>query len=207
MSLSRATGAPGEKVKTKPVPKRDPVLDRRSKGLRQAASTVFVLTAVLPLLIVTWTLDRLHAIHTLDAQIGLLLALGVALLGLAVFRSLMARLSDVIRALRTLAARHDGGMEAAAKGVGRTEKGGTHRFPVVGEIGELRDIEATLAAKWRMEASEYLGRPVLVYVSNSWTPIVGTLRDATGDGVLVEHEGKEVAIGYRRFIGIKLAEA
>ena len=132
------------------------------------------------------------------ALIGLLLALGVALLGLAVFRSLMARLSDVIRALRTL---------AAAKGAGATAKGRSQRFPVVGEIGELRDIEGTLAAKWRMEAAEYLGRPVLVYVSNSWTPIVGTLRDATADGVLVEHEGKEVAIGYRRFIGIKLAEA
>src|SRR5437764_12523638 len=100
MSLSKAT----------PVRKHEPVFDRRSKGLRQAASTVFVLTAVLPLLILTWTLNRLHVIHRLDAQIGLLLALGVALLGLAVFRSLMARLSDVIRALRVLAARRDGGM-------------------------------------------------------------------------------------------------
>ena len=43
-------------------------------------------------------------------------------------------------------------------------------------------------------------------MSNSWTPIVGTLRDAAADGVLVEQKGKEVAIGYRRFIGIKLAE-
>jgi hypothetical protein len=192
--------------RAKPAPKQDPILDRRSRGLRQAASTVFVLTAVLPLLILTWTLGRLHALHTLDAQIGLLLALAVALLGLAVFRSLMARLSAVILALRTLAARREGGMPAAGKGGDRTETGRAHRIPVVGEIGELRDIEEALAAKWQTVASAYLGRPVLVYVSNSWSPIVGTLRDVTADGVLVEQEGEEVAVGYRRFVGIKLAE-
>src|SRR5204862_7198776 len=83
------------------------VVARRSRGLRQAASTVFMLTAVLPLLVLTWTLARLRVLHTLEAQIGLAIALGVALLGLAVFRSLMARLSNVIVSLRMLVAKRD----------------------------------------------------------------------------------------------------
>ena len=198
---------PSGKATTTHAPKQRSVLDRRSKGLRQAASTVFVLIAVLPLLILTWTLGRLHVIQTLDAQIGLSLAVAVSLVGLVVFRRLMAQLSDVILALRALVARRDGATEPVAKNVGTTERRGAHRIPGVGEIGELRDIEGTLAARWRAESTAFLGRPVLVYVLSSWTPIVGTLQEVTADGVLVTHDGEDVAIGYRRFLGIKLAEA
>ena len=198
---------PSGKATTKHAPKQGSVLDRRSRGLRQAASTVFVLIALLPLLILTWTLGRLHVIHTLDAQIGLLLAVAVALVGLVVFRRLMAQLSDVILALRALVAKRDGGIDGGPKDASTTEKRGAHRIPGVGEIGELRDIEVTLAARWRMESSAYIGRPVLVYVLSSWTPIVGTLQDVTADGVLIKRDGEDVAIGYRRFLGIKLAEA
>ena len=202
------------KPTTPRIPQQRPVLDRRSKGLRQAASMVFGLTAVLPLLIVTWTLDRLNVLHTSDAQIGLVLAIVVALLGLVVFRRLMAQLSDVILALRALVTKHDGvgvAQKTAAKAengaAGAAAKRGAPRIPGLGEIGELHDIEATLADRWRTESSHYIGRSVLVYVLNSWTPVVGTLVDVTPDGVLVKHESKEVAIGFRRFIGIKLAEA
>ena len=111
--------------------KQGTVLDRRSKGLRQVASTVFVLTAVLPLLIVTWTLGRLHVLHTLDAQIGLMLALAVALLGFAVFRRLMARLSDVVLALRALVAKRDDATGIPQKAQAK----GAHRIPGVGDIG------------------------------------------------------------------------
>ncbi len=181
-------------------------LDQRSKGLRQAASTVFVLIAVLPLLILTLTLARVHALQTLDAQIGLSLAVAVALIGLVVFRRLMAQLSDVILALRALVAKREAPTDPA-KGIGTTTRLGAHRIPGVGEIGELRDIEATLAARWRAESSAYVGQRVLVYVLNSWTPIVGILQDVTADGVLVKGDRDDVAIGYRRFLGIKPAEA
>jgi hypothetical protein len=173
---------------------------------------VFGLTAVLPLLIVTWTLDRLNVLHALEAQIGLALAVAVALLGLVVFRRLMAQLSDVILALRALVAKREASVPVtAAPGAGaqpgRAPKAAAPRIPALGEIGELRDIEATLAERWQMESAQYVGRPVLVYVLNSWTPIVGTLVDVTPDGVLVKHASREVAIGFRRFLGIKLAEA
>ena len=169
---------------------------------------MFVLTAVLPLLIVTMTLARLHLLATLDTQIGLLLAVFVALVGLVVFRRLMAQLSDVILALRALLSRRDGASDTvpSSKAVGTTQRAGGHRIAGVGEIGELHDIEATLAARWRAESTAFVGHPVLVYVLNSWTPIVGTLREVSADGVLVKSETGDVAIGYRRFLGIKLAE-
>lgn len=197
--------------------------DRRGSGLRQAASTVFVLTAVLPLLIFTWTLYRLNAIHRLEAQIGLILALLVALLGFAVFRSMMSQLSDVLRALGSVAAKRDGvrekpaapiaepasamtasvGVTSAPKGKTGTDKRRGSSIAGIGQIRELRDIDGTMAVVWQREASAYLGRPVLVTVLNSSRPITGTLVKVTADGVLVEQGGAEVAIGYRRFAGIE----
>jgi hypothetical protein len=186
-------------------PKPDPVTARRSHGLRQAASTVFVLTAVLPLLIVTWTLYRLQALERLEVQVALILVLGVALLGFAVFRSLMAQLSDVILALRTLVAWRSGGREEAK--AGSTPSTAASKVSGLGVISELRDSQGTITAMWQSEASAYLGRAVLVHVRNSSDPIAGTLLEVTPDGVLVKRDGKQVAIGYLRFQGIQLAGA
>src|SRR2546425_983733 len=75
----------------------------RSNPLRQAASAVFALTAILPLLLFVWTVHSLGALSRLQAQVGLGLALAVALLGFWVFRRLMGRMSDLILALRRAA--------------------------------------------------------------------------------------------------------
>src|SRR5256712_11219239 len=75
----------------------------RSNTLRQAASAVFALTAILPLLLFVWTVHSLGALSGLQAQVGLGLALAVALLGFWVFRRLMGRMSDLILALRRAA--------------------------------------------------------------------------------------------------------
>ena len=188
---------------------------RRSRGLRQAASTVFILTTVLPLLIVTWTLYRLRALERVDVQLSLLLALGVALLGFAVFRSLMAQLSDVILALRTLVAwragREGASPPAASPSTASPSKATASavagNVAALGEISELLEGQGTIAAMWQAEASAYLGRAVLVHVRNSTNPIAGTLLEVTPDGVLVEQNGKQVAIGYLRFLGIQLGGA
>ena len=71
----------------------------RTNTLRQAASAVFAVTAVVPLLIFVWTLHHLDALGSLPAQVGLGLALGIALLGFHIFRRLMGRMSDLILAL------------------------------------------------------------------------------------------------------------
>jgi hypothetical protein len=71
----------------------------RTYTLRNAASVVFALTAVLPLLLFTYTLYALNKLHETQAQLGLGVALFFALIGLFIFSNLMARLSEVLRYL------------------------------------------------------------------------------------------------------------
>ncbi|MGH7344881.1 MAG: hypothetical protein ACREK4_08205, partial [Candidatus Rokuibacteriota bacterium] len=71
----------------------------RPNSLQQAASAVFAVTTVVPLLIFVWTLHRLGSLSVLQSQVGLGLALGIALLGYYIFRRLMGQMSDLIRGL------------------------------------------------------------------------------------------------------------
>ena len=71
----------------------------RPNSLQQAASAVFAVTTVVPLLIFVWTLHRLGSLSRLQSQVGLGLALGIALLGYYIFRRLMGQMSDLIRGL------------------------------------------------------------------------------------------------------------
>ena len=80
---------------------------RRTRSLQQAASIVFVLTTVLPLLIFVWVLHSLDAMGHLHAQIGIVLSLVIAMLGFAILRTVMRRASDALHAL-VRATAHDG---------------------------------------------------------------------------------------------------
>jgi hypothetical protein len=71
----------------------------RQHGLQQAASLIFALVAIVPLLIFAWTLHSLGAIRSTQAQLSLGLALGVALLGFWIFRSMLGRMAAVVQAL------------------------------------------------------------------------------------------------------------
>jgi len=71
----------------------------RPNSLQQAASAVFAVTTVVPLLIFVWTLHRLGSLSRLQSQLGLGLALGIALLGYYIFRRLMGQMSELIRGL------------------------------------------------------------------------------------------------------------
>lgn len=68
-------------------------------SLQQAASAVFGVTTVVPLLIFVWTLHRIGALSHVESQVGLGLALGIALLGYYIFRRLMGRMSSLIQGL------------------------------------------------------------------------------------------------------------
>jgi len=68
-------------------------------SLQQAASAVFAVTTVVPLLIFVWTLHRIGALADAQSQVGLGLALGIALLGYYIFRRLMGRMSQLIQGL------------------------------------------------------------------------------------------------------------
>jgi hypothetical protein len=71
----------------------------KQQGLQQAASVIFALVAVVPLLIFAWTLHTLGAIRSTQAQLSLGLALAVALLGFWMFRSLLGRMAEVVQVL------------------------------------------------------------------------------------------------------------
>ena len=95
----------------------------RSNTLRQAASAVFALTAIVPLLLFVWTVHYLGALSKLPAQVGLGLALAVALVGYFIFRGLMGRMSDLILALGRvveLRERSSTGARASAEAPGPT---------------------------------------------------------------------------------------
>jgi hypothetical protein len=68
-------------------------------SLQQAASAVFGVTTVVPLLIFVWTLHRIGALAHIESQVGLGLALGIALLGYYIFRRLMGQMSQLIQGL------------------------------------------------------------------------------------------------------------
>jgi hypothetical protein len=68
-------------------------------SLQQAASAVFGVTTVVPLLIFVWTLHRIGALAHVESQVGLGLALSIALLGYYIFRRLMGRMSQLIQGL------------------------------------------------------------------------------------------------------------
>lgn len=96
----------------------------RSNTLRQAASAVFALTAIVPLLLFLWTAHYLGALSELQTQVALGFALIIALLGFCIFRGLMDQLSDLILALRRvleLRERSDAGARASAEALGAIE--------------------------------------------------------------------------------------
>jgi len=77
----------------------------RNNSLQQAASAVFAVTTVVPLLIFVWTLHRIGSLSLIQSQVGLGLALGIALLGFYIFRRLMGQMSELIRGLGRAVAR------------------------------------------------------------------------------------------------------
>src|SRR5881409_1779310 len=71
----------------------------RPSSLQQAASAVFAVTTVVPLLVFVWTLHRLGALSHVQSQVGLGLALGISLMGFYIFRRLMGQMSQLIHGL------------------------------------------------------------------------------------------------------------
>jgi hypothetical protein len=246
-AMSTSSSAPGE---AKPK--------ARSNTLRQTASAVFAVTAIVPLLLFVWTLVRLDALSQLPSQVGLALALGIALLGFHIFRRLMGEMSDIIVALgntlerssralseaRTPAAPAGGQQAAWARSAAaqaprppgasppgaREQPPGTLQaqaqaaaepasptsppilsaaaaptgvlVPGLRAIREVHDLGRAMAVLWQAEASSVKGQRVLVSVLTS-TPITGTLRDISDEGIVIEPDGgKPVTVRYERISSI-----
>ena len=117
----------------------------RPLGLRRAADTIFALISLLPLLLFvffTWNFGRLD--ETM-AQVGILLALIIALLGFVLFRQMVDRISDRIldlnrvvegRALETLTPPSE--QSAVVPGLGHIAEIGDIAQAFSGMLRELR---------------------------------------------------------------------
>ncbi|HJR02156.1 MAG TPA: ATP-binding protein [Methylomirabilota bacterium] len=107
----------------------------RTMSLREAASVVFALVALLPIMLFVYLLSRHELLHSTEAQLGLLAAIVVSILGFLVFRKMVDQIAQLAQgflapsdvkpdALR----RRDRGSVAAVPGLGE-----------VTEIGQVRD--------------------------------------------------------------------
>jgi hypothetical protein len=205
----------------------------RTYTLRNAASIVFALTAVIPLLLFTYTLYSLNQLKLTEAQMGLGVALTCALVGLFIFSNLMGRLSEVLRYLEE---QHDAGARPAAAEPGPADiaarsaepasppavpapvQPGGVVIPGLGTItaasraasaarqaaGIFDEVQKTM---WQAEAQRHLGRRVLISVKNSTEPIEGSLAQIAEDGVLLEQGDERVAISYLRITNIEIDPA
>jgi len=203
----------------------------RTYTLRNAASIVFALTAVIPLLLFTYTLYLLGQIGQFQAQMGLGGALGCALVGLFIFSNLMARLGELLRFLE------EQPTPATAGGPGETSSAGDRAarpvsvasngpasppwpgpgglmVPGLGTItAASRAASAARQAAgvfdevqktmWHAEAQQHLGRRVLISVKNAPEPIAGSLAQIAEDGVLLEQDDQRVAVSYLRITNIE----
>ncbi|MFQ5899264.1 MAG: hypothetical protein ACE5JN_13615 [Candidatus Methylomirabilia bacterium] len=175
------------------------MLKPKRHTLRQAASLVFVLTAVLPLLMFSYSLYRLNGLRELEGQITLGLALVVALLGFYILRRMVVRISDLLRTVGKVREQGELPQLAAHENL---------ELPGVGTIQEFHELAETvdhLWALWKAEAAQYLGRRVLVSVRNSPHPIAGTLVEVSDEGVLLGKDTQQVGISYRRVLAIEAA--
>ena len=92
----------------------------RRVGLRRAAHTIFALVSVLPLLLFLFFMWHFDRLKETTAQVGVLLALLIAMLGFVIFRQMVDRISanilDLNRVVEGQAGRPEGRRRASVVG-------------------------------------------------------------------------------------------
>jgi hypothetical protein len=220
----------------------------KQQGLQQAASMIFALVAIVPLLIFAWTLHALGAIRSTQAQVSLGLALAVALLGFWMFRSLLGRMAEVVQALAAALEQatrvRRAPVPAPVPGAGTTPapaagaetpapkmakangapavstapapaapsaprpvvapaaRQASQGIAGIGKIRELTEVVRTMDALWYREATAHVGQRVQISVANGKDPLIGTLAEATPDGLILEQPDGSVPIAYGRVTAI-----
>jgi hypothetical protein len=203
----------------------------KQQGLQQAASMIFALVAVVPLLIFAYTLHALGAIRSTQAQISLGLALAIALLGFWMFRSMLGRMAEVVQALaaaveqasrvRRPAANGPAAASAtpaapsanSAPGAAASRPAGApspataarmtdHGIPGIGGIREIAEVARTMDSLWQREAAAHVGKRVSISVANSRDPLIGVISEVSDDGLILDQADGQNAVAYRRVTGI-----
>lgn len=72
----------------------------------------------------------------------------------------------------------------------------------LGTIRGLAEVARTVDGLWYREATAHHGRRVQVSVANSREPLVGTLTEATADGLILEQPDGPLPIAYGRVTSI-----
>ena len=103
----------------------------RSMSLREAASVVFALVALLPILLMVYLLSRHELMRSGEAQIGLVAAVTVSILGFLVFRRMMDQIA-------ALAQGFIAPTRAKAETLRRVERAAA--VPGLGEVTEIGQV-------------------------------------------------------------------
>ena len=103
----------------------------RGMSLREAASVVFALSALLPILLAVYLFSRHDLLRDTEAQIGLLAAVAVSILGFVVFRRMMAQISLLAQGFLAPA-------DAKGETLRQVERAGT--VPGLGEVTEIGQV-------------------------------------------------------------------
>ena len=120
---------------------------QRGVGLRRAAHTIFALVSVLPLLLFLFFMWHFDRLQETTAQVGVLLAVLIALLGFVIFRQMVDRISANISDLNRvvegqpveqIAATPSGQSSSVVPGLGRITEIGEIAQAFSGMLTELR---------------------------------------------------------------------
>lgn len=163
--------------------------------LQQTASVIFALISILPLLTFAYSLYNLNAIGELEYQLGLGLALSVALLGFSIFRVIFRRMSELIHSMAQVAGR--GEVSAGVR------DGADLRVPGFGGIQEFGEMADLVHHLWKAEAELHVGKRVEVSVKDAIEAVAGTLIRVSDDGLVLRESDQETGIRYRRILAIE----
>jgi signal transduction histidine kinase/HAMP domain-containing protein len=108
--------------------------------LREAASTIFALTAILPLLVFVYFMWRFELLESTEAQVGIFCALVISLLGFALFRRLTQRVADLGRALGQAVAAPAATAEKRAAPAPAAKGSASAAVPGLGQVNEIGEI-------------------------------------------------------------------
>ena len=174
--------------------------------LRRVAAIVLALVSLLPLLLFAYALYDLGAFDRPLAWVMLGFAVASSMVGAYIFWVMLARMSEMLRAATARVAGPDEPPDAPVVEPAAV----AFVIPGMGQVGEvhafLEPIEQ-LGTVWRAEAEPHVGQRVLVSVMNASDPIVGVLTQVTGDGLLLDQDGRRVGITYRRISAIEVDHA
>jgi signal transduction histidine kinase len=104
----------------------------RTMSLREAASVVFALVALLPILLFVYLLSRHGMLYSTEAQIGLVAAVGVSVLGFVVFRRMVDQITQLAQGFLAPGA-------AKQEALRRPRAAEVPGLGEVTEIGQVRD--------------------------------------------------------------------